>query len=126
MAIKTGQDESGYRGHNESEEEKAKRLKRAWYEFNRCCYGKDGPNQCGMIGSFQITPERFICSWHHNLSQEKNNLGEFKTWLDYHYPEREKVMVAKVDEQTESTKNRYNSPWIKKPVIELWRTVRGG
>ena len=107
----------------ESEEEKKKRLQEAWYQFNRCCYGKTGTNQCRMIGTSQLTPESFMCSWHHGLSSDKNNLGDFKDWLGYHYPERNKPLS---EEATAWIVSRHNNPWIKKPVIDLWRDVRGG
>jgi hypothetical protein len=108
---------------NESEEEKKKRLQEAWYQFNRCCYGKTGTNQCRMVGTFQLTPESFICSWHHGLSSDKNNLGEFKKWLEYHYPERDTPLK---EDATAWIVSRNNKPWIKKPMIDLWRDVRGG
>ena len=107
----------------ESGEEKKRRVHEARCQFNRCCYGATGHNQCQMVGTFQLAPERFICSWHHGLSSDKNNLGDFKDWLEYHYPERSKPLSKDV---TDCILSRYKNPWIKKSVSDLWRDIRGG
>lgn len=93
------------------------------YEANRCSHGKEEfGKQCQMIGTIAITQDRQLCSWHHGLSHDKNNLGEFTEWVESHYPERDTPLPT---DATERLKRRYKSPWINKSILDLWQTVNG-